>query len=87
YKNKNSFVLYSFFFDWVFLFIKAARNKFYTKNTSESAFNAISDKIYLGVNLNIGEALWIQNGCDRLSRKCLALLIHASYDPAWARRI
>jgi len=47
---------------WVFLFIKAALNKFYTKNTSDSAFNAISDKIYLGVNLNIGEALWIQIG-------------------------
>jgi hypothetical protein len=46
----------------VFLFIKAALNKFYTKNTSESAFNAITDKIYLGVNLNIGEALWIQMG-------------------------
>jgi hypothetical protein len=50
------------FSGWVLLFIKAARNKFYTKNTSESAFNAISDKIYLGVNLNIGEALWIQIG-------------------------
>ena len=75
------------FSDLMFLFIKAARNKFYTKNTSESAFNAISDKIYLGVNLNIGEALWIQSGCDHLSRKCLALLIRASYDPAWAHRV
>jgi len=59
YKNKIIFVLYLFFFDCVFLFIKVSLTKFYTKNTAGSAFNALSDKIYLGLNLNMGDALWI----------------------------
>jgi hypothetical protein len=65
-----------------FYSLKSALPNFIQKNTAGSAFNVLSDKIYLALNLNMGEALWILSGCACLPRKCLVLLIRTSYDTA-----
>jgi len=51
--------LFILFLTVYFYSLKSALPNFIQKNTAGSAFYALSDKIYLALNLNMGEALWI----------------------------